>query len=91
MTRVVVQGIILFLLPFLGYGLFWLLMRRGQAFLASAPWFWLSVAGLSFACAGFVILVLTGGASPEGVYVPPHMDASGRIVPGHVEPLDAGS
>jgi Family of unknown function (DUF6111) len=83
MTRLVLQSLLLFSLPFIAYALYMMLLQRGRL-LESAPWYWLSLSGLILACGGLVALVVTGGVEPGGTYVPPHMDESGRIVPGGV-------
>jgi hypothetical protein len=87
MTRFVLLDALLFLLPFIAFGL-WL--RFGQPDPTApkswrdAPLFWLFVVALVLAIAGvFAMADFSGGR--EGVYVPPH-EENGRVVPGHFAP-----
>lgn len=49
------------------------------------PWLWLGLTGVGLtALVLFVVTVHFGTATP-GVYIPPHVDDNGRIVPGHIE------
>jgi hypothetical protein len=88
MARILLQSILLFLLPFIGYALYVWMMRRGDALLENAPWFWLTASGLGIACGALILLAVTGGTDPDVVYQPPHMDPSGEIVPGGFRPAD---
>ncbi|HEY2446445.1 MAG TPA: DUF6111 family protein [Rhizomicrobium sp.] len=85
MIRVVLTRTLLFLLPFVLYGVWLLLIRlREKTPGPHTPWTGLVVAGLALVAASFVFVGLTEGESTSGVYVPPHVE-HGRIVPGHVE------
>ncbi|MCS6876825.1 MAG: DUF6111 family protein [Geminicoccaceae bacterium] len=82
MARIALVEILLFLAPFVAYGLWRLLVTKGAGFLADTPWFVLVLSGLVLACAGFfVVLWLEPGAPPGSVYVPPRVE-DGRLVPG---------
>ena len=82
--RIVLQYLLPFLLPFLGYLGYRMLVDRGRGFLEDMPWYVLTVIGLALTVVSLVGLALLEGGSPDGVYVPPHVE-DGRIVPGHVE------
>ncbi len=85
MTRAVVQGLVLFLLPFVLFALYLVIRRRNP--LIWSHWsdqsLWLAIAGLSFV---IVSLVATGllAERQTGTYVPTHVE-NGRVVPGHFE------
>ncbi|MCB1831911.1 MAG: hypothetical protein KDH19_00445 [Geminicoccaceae bacterium] len=84
MGRIVLQYLFPFILPFIAYFGWRLLMARGQGFLKDTPWYVLTVMGLSLSIVSLIGLALVEGGSPDGVYVPPHVE-DGRIVPGRVE------
>lgn len=48
------------------------------------PWLWLAGAGVVLAAIVLAGLALSGG-SPDGIYVPPHVE-NGKIIPGQVLP-----
>jgi hypothetical protein len=84
MTRVFVEELLLFLLPFALFGL-WLALSR-RPVLAGSHWTphvpWLVLAGLVAAIAS---LVYTGFIAPRGTqYVPAHME-NGTFVPGKLD------
>lgn len=85
MTRAVVQGLVLFLLPFVLFAVYLLIRRRNP--LIWSHWndqsLWLAIAGLSFV---IISLVATGllAERQTGTYVPTHVE-NGRVVPGHFE------
>ena len=94
MTRAVIQGLVLFLLPFVLFatsieaaGLQRRLVSRRRNPLTWSHWsdqsLWLAIAGLSFV---IVSLVATGllAERQTGIYVPTHVE-NGRVVPGHFE------
>lgn len=56
MLRVLIVEILLFLMPFIGYGAYLLLWRRPMPPEGSDARFWLVVAGLVCAIVGFVTL-----------------------------------
>jgi hypothetical protein len=85
MTRAVVQGLVLFLLPFVLFAVYLVIRRRNP--LIWSHWsdqsLWLAIAGLSFV---IVSLVATGllAERQTGTYVPTHVE-NGRVVPGDFE------
>ncbi|HEX9646748.1 MAG TPA: DUF6111 family protein [Alphaproteobacteria bacterium] len=89
--RTLLTRILPLLLPVLVYLGWWYLARRralargetGPA-LSEAPWTWLFVAGFALLVMTLVVLGLTWGEEPGGVYVPPRYEG-GKIVPGHIE------
>lgn len=85
MARVLLQIILPFLAPFLIYFAYRLLVTRGRNLLGYTPWYLLVTCGLALACVSLVSLAFTGGASPEGNYVPARIE-DGRIVPSEVRP-----
>ncbi len=85
MTRAVIQGLILFLLPFVLFAAYLVVRRRNP--LISSHWsdqsVWLTIAGLSFV----VISLIATGLLDErrtGTYVPAHVE-NGRVIPGHFQ------
>jgi Family of unknown function (DUF6111) len=84
MLRVILEGAFLFLLPFVGFGL-WLLLQR-QNPLEPGVWSrkamsWLTIAAIGICIIGVVVV----GARREvqdGAFVPSHVDKDGRFVPG---------
>jgi hypothetical protein len=85
MTRAVVQGVILFLLPFVLFGVYLVIRRRNP--LLWSHWsdksLWLTISGLSFVV---ISLVVTGFLDERqtGTYVPSRVE-NGRVIPGHFE------
>ena len=82
MIRIATEEVLLFLLPFAGFALFLLLMRRNV--LGLAHWSrgagWLVIAGLLLVIGTTVIGSLVADRH-VGAYVPPHLE-NGRAVPG---------
>jgi len=85
MTRAVVQGLVLFLLPFVLFAAYLVIRRRNP--LTWAHWndqsLWLTIAGLSFV----VLSLVAAGLMDErqtGTYVPTRVE-NGRVIPGHFE------
>jgi Family of unknown function (DUF6111) len=81
----VIQGLVLFLLPFVLFAVYLVVRRRNP--LLWSHWsdqsLWLTIAGLGFV----VISLLATGLLAErqtGTYVPTHVE-NGRVVPGHFE------
>jgi hypothetical protein len=82
MTRAIIQELVLFLLPFVGFAIYLMIRRRNP--LAWSSWsnesVWLVIAGLTF-----VVISLFGAGlladRQTGAYVPTHIE-DGRIVPG---------
>ncbi|MBN9673668.1 DUF6111 family protein [Roseibium aggregatum] len=86
MLRVFLAQLFLFLLPFLGYGLFlWLSAHRKQADMwTKGPLAWLTLAGLSLVIAGMVIMATVGRSDVEKSYRPSEI-RDGVFVPGRFE------
>ena len=85
MIRVIVQQLLLFALPFIGYFLYRALASRGQGFLSDTPWLILTITGLVFGLLAMLSLGIMEQGQPGGVYVPPRVE-DGQIIPGHVDP-----
>lgn len=85
MTRAFLQGLVLFLLPFVLFGAYLVILRRNA--LAWSSWsgssFWLTMAGLVMV---ILSLVATGLLSEgqTGAFVPTHIE-NGRVVPGQFQ------
>ncbi len=85
MTRAFLQGLVLFLLPFVLFGAYLMILRRNA--LAWSSWskqsFWLAIAGLVMV---ILSLVATGLLSEHqtGAFVPTHIE-NGRVVPGQFQ------
>jgi|EndMetStandDraft_8_1072994.scaffolds.fasta_scaffold772941_2 uncharacterized protein DUF6111 len=85
MTRAVIQGLVLFLLPFVLFAVYLVVRRRNP--LLWSHWsdqsLWLTIAGLGFVV---ISLIATGllAERQTGTYVPTHVE-NGRVVPGHFE------
>lgn len=85
MIRIVITQIVLFALPFVaflvyrtatdGWAAAWV-ASRGRAL------FWLMIAGGALVVASFIYMAITGGQQ-SGVYVPTHLDESGRLIRGY--------
>ncbi len=89
--RIFLTQVLPLLLPLAIY-LIWLRRARRNAAatgavmpaVRDAPWLWMVGAALAAVAAGTVLLALTTGEEPGGVYIPPHVE-DGEIVPGHIE------
>ncbi|MFT3811339.1 MAG: DUF6111 family protein [Micropepsaceae bacterium] len=89
----IVWNVLLFLLPFAVFFAYAHFANRSRAAKGTdplaTPWYWLVIAGLVLAIAGFFGFRL--GADPhEGCYVRAHTDADGKVVAGYfsTEPND---
>ena len=85
MTRAVVQGLVLFFLPFALFGAYLMIRRRNPLLWShwSSQSVWLTIAGLSFV----VISLIAAGLVDErrtGTYVPTRVE-NGQVIPGHFE------
>jgi len=90
MIRRLLIDLFLFLLPFALYGLYWRFIGKAAAKdeAKAHPWILLTASGLVLVILSFVWWALTEGASPEGVYVPAHVE-DGVVVPGQFVPAPA--
>ena len=70
--------ILMFLLPFAAYGVWLALGRRW-----STQLLWGTVGAMVVMVVTAAWLELSGAVPPDYMYVAPHMDDDGRIVPGH--------
>jgi hypothetical protein len=89
MTRIVLERLLLFVVPFLLYGAYLLLlkMRPPTATSQNTPWTMLFIAGLSLFALSFLIWGITEGEPTTGRYVAPHV-VNGQVVPGYVQPAE---
>jgi hypothetical protein len=86
MTRIVLERLLLFVVPFLLYGVYLLLLRlRPPAPARPHPWTILFIAGLSLFALSFIVWGFTEGEPTTGTYVAPHV-VNGQVVPGYVVP-----
>lgn len=85
MTRAFLQGLVLFLLPFVLFAAYLVIRRRNA--LVWSSWsnqsLWLAIAGLAMVVASLVITGLTAERN-TGAFVPTHME-NGRVVPGQFQ------
>jgi hypothetical protein len=85
MTRAVVQGLVLFLLPFVLFGTYLVIRRRNP--LLWSHWsdqsLWLTIVGLSFVVISLVVTSFVDERQ-TGTYVPTRVE-NGRVIPGHFE------
>ncbi|MEW5420619.1 DUF6111 family protein [Amorphus sp. 3PC139-8] len=84
MVRVIIVQLVLFLLPFIGWGIYLAVTRglsdaRSSYFIGPMP-YWLAVAGLLLSIAGFLALGVVGEHA-TGVYHPLRFE-DGKLVPG---------
>lgn len=87
MVRVILVQLVLFLLPFIGWGIFLLVTRglsdaRAGYFIGPMP-YWLAVIGLILSIVGFLALGIVGERE-TGVYHPLRFE-DGKLVPGGFE------
>ncbi len=85
MIRPIFTEIALFLAPFVVYAAFLIATRAGVLDPKSWPLRHLAglvIASLILVIASFFLLAHFSGAPPGSTYVPAHVDASGRFVPG---------
>lgn len=89
MTRIILERMLLFAVPFALYGIYLMLMRmRPPPNTARAtPWTMLFIAGLSLFALSFLVWGFTEGEPTTGRYVAPHM-VNGEVVPGYVQPAE---
>jgi heme/copper-type cytochrome/quinol oxidase subunit 3 len=88
MIRILITQVVLFALPFLcffiyrtatdGWAAAWVASRGRAAF-------WLAIMGGVLVIASFIYFAATGGQQ-SGIYIPAHLDAEGRLVPGQFQP-----
>lgn len=83
MLRIILNYVLPFLLPFIGFFTYRYLVSDGRELLQKTPWFVLTAAGLALVIVSLFTLALTGGWDTEGDYRPPRLE-DGRIVPGEV-------
>jgi Family of unknown function (DUF6111) len=89
MIRPVLTELLLFLLPFVAYGIFLLATRQGVLDPASWPLptlSWLAIAALVLMIGGFIALANLSGAPGDWIYIPAHVDENGNLVPGRTVP-----
>jgi len=89
MIRPLFIEFVLFLIPFVVYGLFLVATRKGV--LAPEAWSLSRVASLAIVAlvlmiASFAGFVTFGGAPGDTVYIPAHVDENGNFVPGQTVP-----
>ena len=88
MTRIILERLLLFAVPFALYGAYLLLLQmRPPANAPRTPWTMLFIAGLSLFALSFIVWGITEGEPTTGRYVAPHV-VNGKIVPGYVQPAE---
>ena len=87
MIRPVATEIILFLMPFVLYGVFLWATKAGVMHPDSWPLSriaWLVIVALALVAGSFIYFANYGGAPPGETYVPAHME-NGKFVPGQTK------
>jgi Family of unknown function (DUF6111) len=84
MLRAISEGVLLFLLPFLGFAGY--LLARQQNPLHPEVWSrkalsWLTIAAL-LVCVGGILVVGSQHQNVQGNFIPSHVDKDGQFVPG---------
>lgn len=88
MSRIILERLLLFGVPFIVYGGYLLLLRLWPPQPARPhPWTILFIAGLSLFALSFILWGITEGEPTTGTYVAPHV-VNGRVVPGYVQPAE---
>jgi hypothetical protein len=85
--RILFTYVVPILLPTILYFAWLSVARRtgkGGAATAEVPWTWLLGAGVLLTAVLLGGVAIMGGRD-DGVWVPAHTDAQGRVVPGHFE------
>ena len=87
MTRIILERLLLFAVPFALYAIYVALMqlRPPAATVRQTPWTMLFIAGLSLFALSFIVCGITEGEPTTGRYVAPHL-VNGTVVPGYVQP-----
>ena len=77
------------LLPFLLYGIYWVLAQRRAAAgkgpsprWQEAPWVWITAAGVALMIGSLAVFGVTSGVAPGTQLVPPTV-VDGEVVPSH--------
>lgn len=86
MMRRILYEFLLFILPFVAYGIWWryALRHRDDAHLQKTPWARLVIVGLSLVVASFFFWRWEEGDHRDGTYVPARVK-DGKIIPGHID------
>ena len=88
MTRIILERLVLFVVPFAIYGGYLLLQQLFPPRpTRNHPWTILFIAGLSLFAVSFIVWGFTDGDPTTGTYVAPHL-VNGKVVPGYVKPLE---
>ena len=85
MIRIGLTEIVLFLTPFVLYGVFLYVTRSGVVEVKSWPvtrLVWLSIAAFVLVIGSFVMFAQFSGAPIGTTYIPAHLDENGKFVPG---------
>jgi hypothetical protein len=89
MTRIILERMVLFVVPFAVYGGYLLLLQLFPPQpVRNHPWTILFIAGLSLFAISFIVWGFTDGDPTTGTYVAPHL-VNGKVVPGYVKPLES--
>lgn len=90
--RVIIVNLFLFLLPFIGYGLY-VFYRKGhidtEEALRGKAFFWLIGGGIACVIIGLAALATFQSGSPDAVYVPARYENGVLIPGGFVQPDEA--
>ncbi|ANK81066.1 DUF6111 family protein [Minwuia thermotolerans] len=87
MRRFIIH-VVPFLLPFVLYGIYWLIAkRRENKGLTMVPWLWLTASGLALSVITMAVLAFMMGSEPGGEYIPPRYE-DGVIKPAETRPAE---
>jgi len=84
MIRPIATELVLFLTPFVLYGVYLWATRAGVLDVSSwrlQTLMWLTISALGLMIVSFLFIAEFSGAPPRSAYVPAHME-NGRLVPG---------
>ena len=85
MTRAVLQGLVLFVLPFIAFAVYLVIRRRNALLWSSwsAQSVWLTITGLAMVVISLIVTGITAERR-TGDFVPTHIE-NGRVVPGRFQ------
>ena len=86
MLRAILEGVALFLMPFMGFALYLAIVGQNPAHpevWSRKALSWLTMAALALCIAG-MLWIGAEHRNDQGVFVPAHVDKDGRFVPGRI-------
>lgn len=86
MIRLIAFHLLLFVFPFIAYGLYVSVVRKVETeedLSQGAPVYWLVISGLVLSLLGFLLTTTFTGSEPGGVYTPAQL-RDGKLIPGKI-------